>query len=388
MPESTKLELFVVSPPGIEAVTATELLALGYGNVRSEAGGCVIPGTLQDVMRTNLWVRTASRVTVRIARFRVTAFHELERLAKQIEWSQYLVPGTEVEFRVTCKKSRLYHSDAVAERFGNALLARMNGVTLAKVTADEDENVVPGSRQRFIVRLFRDECTVSIDSSGELLHRRGYRQAVAKAPLRENLAAAMVLAAQWAGDSTFLDPLCGSGTIPIEAAMIARRLPPGLNRTFAFHDWPGVDRLAWDALVAGARASDRESGVAILATDRDPGAIEATRANAARAGVEEDLQIEQTSLTESLRSAGSAHSAGVVVMNPPYGHRVGEAAKVRDLYAQIGKEARRSVPGWRLALLAAERRDSAHLALPQVEVLKFRNGGIPVTFLVSEVPIT
>jgi Predicted N6-adenine-specific DNA methylase len=172
-----------------------------------------------------------------------------------------------VEFRVTSRKSRLYHQDAVAQRMMGAVAARLSGIP-----AGGD------SPQEFIVRLFRDECTVSADASGDLLHRRGYRLASGKAPLRETLAAAMLAAAGWDRVAPLLDPMCGSGTIPIEAALLARRVPPGLGRGFAFERWPGFDADAWEAVRATARGRILPQAPSpIQGSDRDAGAVAARR---------------------------------------------------------------------------------------------------------------
>src|SRR5262249_45380028 len=167
------------------------------------------------------WLRTANRVIVRVAEFRAKAFHELELSAKRIEWERWVAPKSAVEFRVTCRKSKLYHSGAVAQRFAESVERRVAGVRAA--LGQESYEEVEGAAelpQLCMVRFVHDVCTVSVDTSGALLHLRGYRQAVAKAPLRETLAAAILLGAEWTGETPLIDPMCGSGTIPIEAARI------------------------------------------------------------------------------------------------------------------------------------------------------------------------
>ncbi|HYJ78413.1 MAG TPA: hypothetical protein VEW03_02330, partial [Longimicrobiaceae bacterium] len=242
--------------------------------------------------------------------------------------------------------------------------------------------------QLFVVRVVRDDFTVSADSSGRLLHRRGYRQAVAKAPLRETLAAAMLLGCEWDGGTPLLDPMCGSGTIPIEAALLARNIAPGLAaasrspRAFAFTGWPGFDAERWDGLVAEAVAAIRpEAPVAILGSDRDAGAIAAARANAERAGVagEVSLAVRPVSAIEP------PPGPGLLISNPPYGTRVGESDPLRDLYAALGRTARARAPGWRLALLSADRKLEGQVGVRFAEVLRTSNGGIPVRLVVGTV---
>lgn len=373
-----KLDIFVICAPGLEAVTGAEMLRIGIKPEKVEAGGISCRGSVQDVMRLNLWLRTASRVVVRVATFHASTFHELERRARKIEWNRFLDDKTAVAFRVTCKKSKLYHSDAVAERFTKALSAQVKGARIEPAQESEDDDSV-GTSQQFIVRLFRDDVTVSIDSSGELLHRRGYRLATAKAPIRETLAAAILLAAEWSGANPVLDPLCGSGTLAIEAAMIARNMAPGRTREFAFMKWRGFERRGWQIMLADAekkmlaRAPSR-----ILASDRDEGAVKAAQENAKRAQVEGDIEISRKSMTEAVSSAANIGGSGLLATNPPYGKRVGEGADPRDLYASLGKSVRENLPGWSLVVVSNEDRLISQLRVPVELLFSTSNGGIPV----------
>jgi putative N6-adenine-specific DNA methylase len=283
---------------------------------------------------------------------------------------------------VTCRKSRLYHSGAVAQRLMDALLLKVPGVIPTGGTADDETE--GAAEQLFVVRLFRDQLVLSADSSGELLHRRGYRQATAKAPLRETLAAAMVMGAGWTGTTPLIDPMCGAGTIAIEAAMIARRMAPGLHRKFAFEHWPGFDAALWKEVRDEAKSAVLKSAsVPILASDRDPGAVEAAISNAARAGVTADLQISQASLSAVAPPKGP----GLVVLNPPYGIRVGDKKPLRNLFAQLGNVLRAGAGGWRLGMLSADHDLDRQVQLKFHEQWKSSNGGIPVRFITAEVPV-
>jgi putative N6-adenine-specific DNA methylase len=231
--------------------------------------------------------------------------------------------------------------------------------------------------------MLRDRCTVSVDSSGALLHRRGYRQATAKAPLRETLAAAMLLGSGWTPDRPLLDPFCGAGTVAIEAAMIARGIAPGLLRAarpdgFAFMQWPGFDATLWERLTSEAREAVRPAAAApIVASDRDAGAIEAARANAERAGVQESIALEQRTLS----AVPPLPTGGWIVTNPPYGARLGDRGPLRALYARLGAIAA-SLEGWSLALLSGDPMLEGQLALPLAERWRSSNGGIPVRLAV------
>jgi putative N6-adenine-specific DNA methylase len=379
---------FAVTAPGLEPLCAAELKGLEV-RCRPEDGGVQWNGSLESIARANLWLRTASRVVVRVAEFRATAFYELELHAKRIAWDRFVTAGSTVEFRVTCRKSKLYHSDAVAQRFAQAIERRLPGVRIAnaktsKSAADDDDDATENSdRQLFVVRFLHDVCTVSVDSSGPLLHRRGYRQQVAKAPLRETLAAAILLGADWNGDIPLTDPMCGSGTIVIEAARLARLIAPGRDRSFAFLRWPEVDQQMWTKLVDQARAGELPSSpVEIVGADRDTGAVEAARANAERAGVAEDIEFR----VQPISALSHAEAPGLLASNPPYGVRVGESDELRNLYAQLGNVARRQRPGWSLALLSADKRLEQQTRFAFEEQLRTRNGGIPVRIVTARMP--
>lgn len=333
-------------------------------------------GSLSDLARANLWLRTASRVLVRLGSFHARALGELERKAAQLPWREWLPSGTLLAVRASCRKSRLYHQKAVAER-----VVAASGMELAETVGESDgeaEGPETGEAQLIVVRLFRDECTISLDSSGALLHRRGYRLASTKAPLRETLAAGLLMASEWSPGESLVDPFCGSGTIPIEAALLARRMPPGLQRDFACRRWLGWDESLWRQLLDTARAQmlPHTSG-AIVGADRDAGAILAAEANAERAGVADDIDFRCAALS----SLQPPDPCGALVSNPPYGVRVGEPGGLRDLYARLGQLARERLHGWRLTLLFPAEPLERATGLGFKELFRTRNGGLPVRAL-------
>lgn len=353
--------LFAVCAPGIEPVLLSEVRALGLPG-QAEPGGVAIDSDA-GLERANLWLRTASRVLLRIGEFKATAFPELVRKAAGLPWEKHLGKGARVAFHVTCRKSRLYHSGAVRERLHAALQERMN----SDVPLDEEG-------QLFVARIERDVCTVSADTSGALLHQRGWRGPQAKAPLRETLAAALLLAAGYSGAEPLCDPLCGSGTIAIEGALIAMRRAPGISREFAFQRWPGFDPRRFEELRAQARAAERAAASDIEASDQDAGAVAATRDNAARAGVE--LRIVQRRLADLPAASGS----GLLACNPPYGVRVSAGNVPRELV-----DALRRRPGWKLAAVLAQPAALARAGARLKTFLKTQNGGIPVEMVEGSV---
>lgn len=377
--------LFAIVAPGLEHMLARELAEIGVKPGEVTAGGVSFDGSMNQLRLVNLWSRVASRVLVRVDEFHANSFHELERRARRVGWKRFLTPGQPVRFRVTCRKSRLYHSDAVAERLAAAANGQFDGSLPVSIAGAENEDDIDSTTtaQLFVVRLVNDVCTISADSSGELLHRRGYRQAVARAPLRETLAAAMLIGSEWDRDSPFVDPMCGSGTIAIEAALMARQMAPGVGRQFAFERWPAHDAEAWGRTIDRARESALSAaGVPIIASDRDEGAIAASASNAERAGVGGDIEFSLNAISDATISA----APGWIVTNPPYGLRLGESSTLRNLYSQLGKVVRGRAPGYRIAMLSADSSLEAQLRLDLTEVFRTKNGGIPVRLVVGAVP--
>ncbi len=304
------------------------------------------------------------------------ALGELERKLGLLPWGAWLPAGTRVQARVSCHKSRLYHQKAIAER-----VIRASGCTAA-APAGPDGEPDPDT-QLVVLRVLRDEVTVSLDSSGTLLHRRGYRLETAKAPLRETLAAALLLAGGWDPGTPLVDPMCGSGTIAIEAALLARRVAPGAARAFRFRHWLPWDEAAWAPLLAAARGAERpRAGAEIVASDRDAGAIRAARANAERAGVAPDIRFVERSVSDLERHAGP----GQLVSNPPYGVRVSEGRELRDLFARLGQVCRERVPGFGVTLLVPEAPLERATGLSFRELFHTQNGGLPVRAMHAAAP--
>ena len=370
------LELFAICAPGLERVVARELESLTLAPRATDPGGVSFRGGIDAVWRANLWLRTASRVIARLGTFRARALGELERRARTLPWEPYIPAGSVVRVRATAHKSRLYHTGAIAERVAGAIAARIPGVTFAGAESHHDaDGAAEAAPALVIVRVAHDTCLVSADTSGDLLHRRGYRLRTAKAPMRETLAAAMLLAGAWDPVTPLVDPFCGSGTIPIEAALIARRIPPGARRRFAFETWPDFSAPRWRRLVdAALDAASPAAPAAIHASDRDAGAIAAARDNADRAGVAADITFAQ----QPLASVTLPDQPGWIVTNPPYGVRVGDHGGVRDAYAQLARLLRTGARDWHAVVMLADRSLGTETGLTLRRLLRTANGGLPV----------
>ncbi|NPV86049.1 MAG: class I SAM-dependent RNA methyltransferase [Anaerolineae bacterium] len=381
--------LFIVVAPGLEDCLHKELTGLGLSvpppfqnslpaSTGWETGGVELTATLSDLYRLNLHLRTASRILLRLGSFKTLSFAELRQKAARLPWKLHLQPGQPVAIRVTCHKSRLYHSDGVAERIAAAISEHMRTpTTLARF----DENT-PTPSALIIARLDHDICTISIDSSGAPLHHRGYRQETAKAPLRETLAAGILIASGWKGTSPLIDPFCGSGTIPIEAALLTRRIAPGKNRRFAFMQWSTFDPRLWQELTDEAAAQELPSATCpILASDRDAGGIHIAQSNASRARVSQDIIFEHRALS----AIDPPAQTGWIISNPPYGKRIRSSHDLRDLYSQIGNVLRAKCPGWNVAILCNSDYLIGHTKLQLLTSLSLVNGGIPVRLYTGRV---
>jgi len=340
------MELFAVAPPGTESLLQRELAALGILG-RAVPGGVELRGDAATIRRVNFESRLASRLLLRLGRFETLHLNELEKLTAKLDVAPFLRADEPLAVRATCRKSRIYHSGAAEERVHRALAKKLR-IDLAPAQGSLDEDDAPP--QTVLVRFDHDVCTLSLDTSGAHLHKRGYRLETAKAPLRETLAAALLAEAGYQGDVAFVDPLCGSGTFAIEAALIATRAAPGRLRSFAFERWPSHDAHAWRQLWDAADARRRPAPAPIVASDRDEGAVGAARRNAERAQVA--IDVRHHAVSDSRPPAGT----GLLLTNPPYGERVGDPGRLRDLYATLGKLASRQYAEWTVGFVTTDSR--------------------------------
>ncbi len=360
---STRIDAFVVATPGLEALVQAEVSKLGVRPANITYGGVNCTVTWPQLWAIHLKSRLATRVLVRVARFKADGFDTLHAGLERIDWSSWLPEGGVTVAASTDGKSKLYHTGAIEERVAEQI-GRGEGA------------------QQVLVRVTRDVATVSVDASGLALHKRGYRGPAGKAPVRETLAAALLVASEWDVRRPLVDPFCGSGTVLIEAAMKARRMAPGRHRSFQFMQWPSFDAAGWERLVKGADSDVIERCPPISGADRDQGAIAATVANAATAGVGANIEVEVRSASDLVLPV----NRGWIVTNPPYGARVG-GPDVRDLYDRLGVVLRERAEGWHVAMLASRDTPVTRLHLPLVPVLETSNGGISVAVQSGTVPV-
>lgn len=362
-PKSDEFEIFLIVPPGLETALCDEARACGFKKPAIADGGVTVKGGWPDVWRANLELRGASRVIARVASFRASHLSELDKRARKVEWSSVLRRDRPFRVEASCKKSKIYHSGAAEQRIERAIREEFG----APLDADAEVCVR--------ARIENDVCTIGIDTSGDLLHKRGHKQAVNKAPMRETLAALFLRMSGYSGNEPVLDPMCGSGTFVIEAAEIAAGLKPGRARNFAFEQLASFDPAAWQQLLNSGNT--RKPDVRFHGSDRDAGAIAMSRANAARAGVTDFTDFEQRAISDLAPPEGPP---GLVIVNPPYGDRIGDKKQLGSLYRALGHTLQTRFGGWRVGLITNETSLASATGLPFVAAKgPVSHGGLHVT---------
>lgn len=350
------MNLFATCLPGLEDVLAEELKEKRIGtNYATIPGGVEFEGELVDMGRANRELGVAQNIRIRIASFGATKLPQLANKSKTVPFEEWLVRDQPLRVRVTSRKSRLYHTGAVKERILRGVHERLGG------------EVEEGDGQQILVRVSDNQVTVSFDTSGAPLHRRGYRLASAKAPLREDLACALLRVSGWDRRSRLVDPMMGSGTIPIEAAMLAAGMAPGANRHFAFEGAPLCASLELPVVIA-------EGSAPIFGSDRDSGALEAATTNAERAGVTSQLTLNEAPLSAA---PGLDADTGWIVTNPPYGQRMGK--KLQPLFQRLGSVLR-DRSDWKFACVFPDGDLPRRMGVNLKSALMSDHGGTKVRF--------
>ena len=332
------LTCFAAVPRGAEEVAARELEALGIGGVQIAKGGVAFTCGREGLYRANLWLRTASRILVQLAAFPCVSPGDLYAGVLAIDWPRLITPDMTLAVDCSLRDSALTHSGFVALKTKDAIVDRIRSECGSRPSVNTASPDV-----RINVHLLKNVCTVSLDSSGDSLDRRGYRLERNAAPLRETLAATIVALTGWDGTLPLCDPMCGSGTIPIEAALLASRKPPGFGRSFGFQQWLDFDGLLWDKILKEAEAGISKLPVGLITGyDQDSRALAVAGRNAVAAGFEGQLHFFH-SVLEEFQPEGEK---GVVIINPPYGKRLGEEDELKELYCRIGDIMKQRCRGW------------------------------------------
>lgn len=371
---------FATCAPGLEPVLHAELADLRLAKIERQVGGVRFEGSLEDAWRANLWSRTAVRILLRLARFEAASTDALYAGAIAVDWGRFLRPDGTFRVDAQSNASALDHTLFVEQRVKDAVADSFRSLHGTRPSVDLENPVLS-----IHVHLFRDRCTLSVDTSGDSLHKRGWRRFQGRAPLAETLAAGIVLLSGWDRRSPLLDPFCGSGTILVEAAWIAGGVAPGhLRPRFGFERWIGHDAARWRALVAKSRAEVRSPKKLVLAgSDSDAHAIEGARENLAAAGLEDQVLLEVRDVAEFAPKRGWN---AWIVTNPPYGERVGREHDLEGVYRRFGALLRERCAGFHVAILSGNPALSRALGLEPERRTSLKNGSIDCELLELPIP--
>ncbi|MBC2711212.1 MAG: hypothetical protein HGJ94_09520 [Desulfosarcina sp.] len=368
---------YAITAPGFENFCRQELVGLGIdrSGLAVDTGGVTFAGRLVDCQRANLHLRTATRILMRIDAFSATNLRRLEKKAGDIAWELFLPSGCLPDVKVSSHRSRLHHTEAIARSIRDSMTHRLNGA------CGSSPSVFP---QTVFVRVVDDRFTISLDSSGEPLYKRGLKAGPARAPIRETLAAATLMAAGYDPRRPLVDPLCGSGTFSLEAAMMAKQMAPGVKRAFAFMGWPAFREGQWAFLKR--EAESQMLGLdqpLIFASDIDAGACEALAGMIGGNGLSDAVRVAQKDVFRC--EAGQyGGGSGLVTINPPYGLRIGSAKQADNLFKEICRHLAHRFKGWNVALIAP-RRDLTHQLPFPARRLPLFHGGLKLTLILGTI---
>lgn len=365
-------DLLVPCHFGLEAVLKREIYDLGYEITKVEDGRVTFEGDEEAICRANIFLRTAERVMIQVGRFKATTFEELFQGIKNLPWEEYIPEdGKFWVKKASSINSKLFSPSDIQSIAKKAMVERMKQ-KYHKEWFKEDGAAYP-------VRIFllKDEVTVALDTSGDSLHKRGYRTMTSKAPLTETLAASLIMLTPWRKDRILVDPFCGSGTFPIEAAMIAANVAPGMNRDFTAEEWTNmIDRKLWYECVKEAEDMiDTTVKVDIQGYDIDGDVIKAARENAKRAGVEHMIHFQQRAVADLSHSK----KYGFIITNPPYGERLEDKADLPELYTQIGQAYQR-LDSWSMFLITSYTDTEKYIGRKADKNRKIYNGMLKTYF--------
>lgn len=366
-----KLELIATATFGLEAVVKREIQELGYKVIKAEDGKITFLGDEKAIVRSNLWLRSADRVLLKMGEFTATEFEELFQQTKAIPWETLIPIDGKFTVTGTSVKSKLHSVPACQSIVKKAIVERMSDY----YCIDHFEET--GAEYTVKTTILKDRVTLTIDTSGQGLHKRGYRVRDVAAPIKETLAAALVQLSFWRAGRLLIDPCCGSGTIAIEAAMIGRNLAPGLNRKFASESWDMIPEDMWKTERKNAySAVDYDADLKIFAFDIDRKAIEAAEENAIEAGVDDCIIFKRMNMVE----LKAQDKSGIIITNPPYGERIGEEKQIDAIYRKY-KTFYQENPTWSLFLVTTDKAlEEKAMGRPADRRRKLYNGRLEVCY--------
>ncbi|WP_024615014.1 class I SAM-dependent RNA methyltransferase [Clostridium sp. Ade.TY] len=335
-------KLIATTTFGIEGVTAKELKALGYEGLKTENGKVHFEGDEMDIAIANIHLRTADRVLIKMAEFEARSFEELFQGTKKVNWSKIIPKDGVMHVVGKSIKSTLYSVPDCQSIVKKAIVTQMSeAYGISQFSED-------GPVYKIEVAILKDKVTLTIDTSGVGLHKRGYREHAGAAPLKETLASAMVLLSRWKEDYILVDPFCGSGTILIEACMIMQNIAPGLNREFVSEKWPTMPPNIYDQVRDGARKAIKNKPLKLIGYDIDHRVLKVAKDNAKKAGVSEYIEFQE----RDFRVFSNKHKYGFIISNPPYGERLSDEREVKELYRIFG-EYKKKYSEWEFNILTS-----------------------------------
>lgn len=366
-----KLELIATATFGLEAVVKREIEALGYKIIRSEDAKITYMGDERAIARSNLWLRSADRVLLKMGEFKALEFEDLFQQTKAVAWEDIIPADGKFTVTGTSVKSKLHSVPACQSIVKKAIVERLGSF----YCIDRFEET--GAEYTVKVTILKDRVTLTIDTSGTGLHKRGYRVSDVAAPIKETLAAAMVQLSFWKAGRLLVDPCCGSGTIPIEAAMIGRNIAPGLNRKFASQEWDIIPPEIWkEERKAAFEAIDYDADIRIEASDISGRAVEAAIENAAEAGVDDCVEFKKMDMARLT----AEEEGGIVITNPPYGERIGEKKQIEAIYSAYNEFYRKN-PTWSLFMVTTDKEvENKIFGRPADRRRKLYNGRLEVCY--------
>ena len=374
-------EYFAVTAPGFEKLCLNELRSLAPDNLTASvvSGGVSFKGRLQDCYLANLNLRTANRILMRIDTINATSFSQLQKNLSEIAWELFLRADQVPQIHVATRHCKLYHTEAISERTVNVIKARKK----------KSEFMVPGEKLPFLspniyVRGIDDRFTVSIDSSGDHLHKRGLKKHPGQAPLRETIAAAALLLAGYKGTRPVIDPMCGTGTFSLEAALMAKNIPPGWFREFAFMGWPSFRRAQWEYLKHQCEKQfARPNTQLIFASDKDPSAAKRLKKCLKQHNLMDAVSIAQKNFF-SLSPSELTDQNGLIAMNPPYGRRMGTLEASEQFFMSICDRLKQDYKGWKLILIAPTKPISKKIPF-KLKTYPLFHGGLILKLMVGNI---
>lgn len=367
-----QMDIIAATAFGLEAICKREMQNLGYKDLQVENGRIITRGTFADVVRLSLWLRTANRIWIRIAKFKAETFAELFDKTKALDWAAIIPRGGSFPIDAKSLKSKLFSLSDCQRIVKKAIVDKL------REDRKEDWLDESGALYRFQLSLLNDIAEISLDTAGASLHKRGYRKLIGQAPLKETMAASMVDLSYWNKDRILLDPMCGSGTIPIEAALIARNIAPGLNRSFTAEAWTNSDQSLWrQERIRAKGLIDYDFDLKIYGYDYDGELLEAAKTNADDAGVLEDLIFEERDFLKLASKLPWEY--GVMITNPPYGERIDQHDEAIQIYRKFG-QLMEANPSWSAYLLTSNEDFEGAAGRKSDRKRKLFNGNIKVDY--------